>query len=175
MIDGPPRTETDHSTINHGWSIVRPRILHFPQHCHCAGNSPVTGEFPAQMPVTWNFNVFFDVHLNKRLSKQWRGWWFETPSRPLWRQCNELHLFLTNRHVVNAVRYQARQPGKRSKPHELCSLYTTLMFSFSTGLTDLHIIHVYAIGKAGINILRNQLYHLEMVQKIRKRQRRVHI
>ena len=35
----------------------------------CAGNSPVTGEFPAQKPVTRNFDVFFDLHLNKRLSK----------------------------------------------------------------------------------------------------------
>ena len=26
--------------------------------------------------------------LNTRLSKQWWGWWFETPSRPLWRHCN---------------------------------------------------------------------------------------
>ena len=26
--------------------------------------------------------------LNKRLSKQWWGWWFKTPSRPLWRHCN---------------------------------------------------------------------------------------
>ena len=34
LIDGPPRTETDHPTINHGWSIGRTRILHFPQHCH---------------------------------------------------------------------------------------------------------------------------------------------
>ena len=25
---------------------------------------------------------------DKRLSKQWGGWWFETPSRPLWRHCN---------------------------------------------------------------------------------------
>ena len=36
----------------------------------CAGNSPVTGEFPAQRPVTQSFNVFFDLRLNKRLSKQ---------------------------------------------------------------------------------------------------------
>ena len=35
----------------------------------CAGNSPVTGEFPAQRPVTRNFDVFFDLRLNKRLSK----------------------------------------------------------------------------------------------------------
>ena len=34
------------------------------------------------------FDVFFDLRLNKRLSKQWWGWWFETPSRPLWRHCS---------------------------------------------------------------------------------------
>ena len=35
----------------------------------CAGNSPVTGEFSTQRPVTRSFDVFFDLHLNKRLSK----------------------------------------------------------------------------------------------------------
>ena len=46
------------------------------------------GEFPAQRPVTRSFDVFFDLRLNKRLSKQpWR-WWFETSSWSLWRQCN---------------------------------------------------------------------------------------
>ena len=35
----------------------------------CAGNSPVPGEFPAQRPVTRSFDVFFDLHPNKRLSK----------------------------------------------------------------------------------------------------------
>ena len=50
----------------------------------CAGNSPVTGELPAQRPVTRSFDVFFDLRLNKRLSKQSWGWWFETPSRSLW-------------------------------------------------------------------------------------------
>ena len=54
----------------------------------CAGNSPVTGEFPAQRPVARSFDVFFDLRLNKRLSKQLWGWWFETPLRPLWRHCN---------------------------------------------------------------------------------------
>ena len=52
----------------------------------CAGNSPVTGEFPAQRPVT--LDVSCDLRMNKRLSKQLGGWWFETPSRSLWRQCN---------------------------------------------------------------------------------------
>ena len=51
----------------------------------CAGNSPVTSEFPAQRPVTRSFAIFLDLLLNKRLSKQSWGWWFETPSHPLWR------------------------------------------------------------------------------------------
>ena len=61
----------------------------------CAGNSPVTGEFPQQRPVNRSFDVFFALRLNTRLSKQWRGWRFETPSRPLWRHCNdEIVLFI---------------------------------------------------------------------------------
>ena len=54
----------------------------------CAGNSSVPGEFHAQRPVTRSFNVFFDLRLNKRLSKQSWGWGLETLSRPLWRHCN---------------------------------------------------------------------------------------
>ena len=75
---------------------------------HLCGNSLVTGEFPAQRPVTRSFDVFFDLRLNKRLSKQSRGWWFETPSRPLWRRCNDfpklfslrtLTMWLTREHT----------------------------------------------------------------------------
>ena len=47
------------------------------------------GEFPTQRPVTRSFDVYFDLRPNKRLSKQWRGWWFETKSCSLWRHCNE--------------------------------------------------------------------------------------
>ena len=54
----------------------------------CAGKSPVSGEFPAQRPVTRSFDVFFDVRLIKRLSKHSRGWWFGTLSHPLWRHRN---------------------------------------------------------------------------------------
>ena len=55
----------------------------------CAGNSPVTGVFPAQRPLTRSFDVFFNMRLNKRLSKQSWGWWFETPSGSLWCHCND--------------------------------------------------------------------------------------
>ena len=53
-----------------------------------AGNSPVSNEFPEQRPVTRSFDVFFDPGPNQRLSKQSWGWWFETPSCPLWCHCN---------------------------------------------------------------------------------------
>ena len=54
----------------------------------CVGNSPVSGEFPAQRPVTRSFDVFFDLCPNKRLGTQSWGWWFETLSCPLWRHSN---------------------------------------------------------------------------------------
>ena len=40
----------------------------------------------------WYF--FFYLRLNKRLSKQSLGWWFETPSGSLWRQCNDNLFFV---------------------------------------------------------------------------------
>ena len=55
----------------------------------CAGNSPVPGDFPARRPVMQSFDAFFDLRLNKRLSKHSWGCWYETLSRPLWRHCNE--------------------------------------------------------------------------------------
>ena len=55
----------------------------------CAGNSPATGEFPTQRPVTWSFDVFFDLRLYRQLSKQWRIWWFEALPHSLLRHCNE--------------------------------------------------------------------------------------
>ena len=54
----------------------------------CAGihrspvNSPLKGQWRGALMVS------FDLHLNKRLSKQSWCWWVETPSRPLWRHCN---------------------------------------------------------------------------------------
>ena len=58
---------------------------------------------PPQRPVTRGFDVFFDLHLNKRLSKQSRCRWFETPSCSLWRHCNTKWLF------------SFRQPFQRSR------------------------------------------------------------
>ena len=56
----------------------------------CAGNSPVTGEFPDKGNWRRTLMFLFDLLLNKRLSKLSCGLWFETPSRPLWRHCNDI-------------------------------------------------------------------------------------
>ena len=61
----------------------------------CVGNSTVTSDFPSQRPVTRSFHVFFDLCLNKRLSKQSGRRWFETPSRSLWRHSNGDGLVVT--------------------------------------------------------------------------------
>ena len=57
---------------------------HFPR---CWPYVHMCGEFNAQRPVTWSFDISFDLHLNKRLSQQWWGWWFEMSLHPLWRHC----------------------------------------------------------------------------------------
>ena len=71
----------------------------------CAGNSPVTGEFPKQRPVTRSFDVFFDMRLNKQLNKQSWGWWFETPSR---------------RHGIDPIilKYSSDSSSKDRRDHE---------------------------------------------------------
>ena len=33
----------------------------------CEGNLPVTSWFPSQRPVTWSFDIFFDVRVNMAL------------------------------------------------------------------------------------------------------------
>ena len=70
------------------------------------GNSPVTGEFPSQRPVTRNFNIFFDLRPNKRLSKRSGRRWFETPSCWLWCRCN-------------AISYLSHSPSLKSQMYEL--------------------------------------------------------
>ena len=73
--NGRRYADTDHSWWRHHMETFSALLA------ICAGNSPVTGEFPAQRPVTRNFDVFFDLRLNKRLSKQSWGWRLETPWR----------------------------------------------------------------------------------------------
>ena len=78
----------------------------------CAGSSPVTAEFPAQKPMTRSFDVFFDLRLNKRPSKQSWGWWFETSWRSLWHHCN-VYMFTPNSSCSNGrkrICYTSNKP-----------------------------------------------------------------
>ena len=86
----------------------------------CAGNSPVTGESPAQMPVTRSLHVFFHLRLNKQLSKQSWGWWLAVLSRPLWRYCNEM-----NNHRPSAGRVLAAQIR-----HVLFKVFLAIIIAF---------------------------------------------
>ena len=54
----------------------------------CEGNPPVTSGFASQRPVTQSFDIFFDLCLNKWLSKQSQCQWFEMPLCSLWCHCN---------------------------------------------------------------------------------------
>ena len=54
----------------------------------CEVNPPVTGGIALTKASNTELWCFLYLRLNKRLSKQSRRWWFETPSRPLWRHCN---------------------------------------------------------------------------------------
>ena len=107
----------------------------------CAGNSPVTGEFPSQRPVTRSFDVFFDLRLNKRLSKQSRGWRFETQSRPLYRHSNCL-----KQHWIRRI----------NKPHGLLVIAdTTSIIKQTTNyvLTLCSILYIWELDKCSIFVM----------------------
>ena len=125
----------------------------------CAGNSPVTSEFPSQRPVAQSSDVFFDLSVNKQLSKQSWDWWFETPSRSLWRHCN-VHAgcrFDTE----TTLRYRCHQnqvitvkPGDQTKLATFifsCNMFclSPEWFRFCQGTwqviqtNDRHVVHTY--------------------------------
>ena len=109
------------------------------------GEPLATGGFPSQRPVTRGFDVFLDVHLNKRLSKQSRGWWFEMPWRSLWWHCNVI-----------------------LKQAQILKL-TFLLYSVKRHCLELHVLwseeHFFSLNK----ILFNQLYWIPKMQaKINK-------
>ena len=63
---------------------------HFPRYWPFVRGIHAPDGFPSQRPVTRSFGVFFDLCLNKWLSKQLRRRLFEKPLRSLWRHCNIL-------------------------------------------------------------------------------------
>ena len=89
------------------------------------------GEFPTQRPVTRSFDVFFDLRLNKRLCKQQWGWWFETPSWSLWRQCNDLlnfkfdwNMFVYNFSHISPITMKLCTRQDTTSLHESAGLFS---------------------------------------------------
>ena len=124
----------------------------------CVGNSPVTDEFPTQRPVTRSFDVFVDPHLCKRLSKQSRGWWFET----LWRHCNGdacgleevdeigVNNFVDHRVDTGGVPLVCWQIGNEAM-HHLCAGNTCEILlqnrHYLFVLSNIDIVDVFRLGK----------------------------
>ena len=75
------------------WYWSNHTICHWHWHCPDTGWRHKLEHFPRYWPfvrgIHRSFDVFFDLRLNKRLSKQSWGWWYETSSRPLWRHNDE--------------------------------------------------------------------------------------
>ena len=80
--------------------------------------------------MTRSFDVFFDLHLNKRLSKQSWCWWFETLSRLIWRHCNEHDTFdrwpLPARHYLSIFKIRGTTKLAESISSELIRWNTTI-------------------------------------------------
>ena len=119
----------------------------------CAGNSPVTGEFLAQRPVTQNFDVFFDLRLNKRLSKS-RGWWFETPSGSSWRHCNEFWKGF-NPYPSKMVKYNRTKcikPKQKRKYHCIKLAKNSVFVQFSLLKSLKNLCQIIAANSCGNSI-----------------------
>ena len=76
-----------------------------------------TGEFPAQRPVMWSFDVF--LRLNKQLSELSWGWWFEMPLHSLWCHCNV--------HQISLWLDQSSKNYNNDNFHQICNLYQNII------------------------------------------------
>ena len=135
---------------------------------HLCGNSPVTGELPSQRPVTRSFDVFFDLRINKRLSKQSWGWWFGTPSRPLWRPCNDIAKcwnanYWSTRDLVRNAHFLTWSRVISNSHFRFCNNITRLAFHiehFHASITWWHDNNDYSVADAGI--LASPIFHLTL-------------
>ena len=85
-----------------------------------AGNSPVPG--PTQRPVTRSFHVFFDLRLNKWLSKQSWGWWFDTLFRSLWRHRNGNFITVWKVRIIHLLTSHVFEPWH----NRFCAIHYTM-------------------------------------------------
>ena len=89
------------------WKLF-PRYWPFARWIH---RSPVNSPHKGQGHGALMFSLIW-AWMNKPLSKQLWGWWFETPSRSLWRHCNDV--FHQNRPYLHVLVVSTGQPLIRS-------------------------------------------------------------
>ena len=114
----------------------------------CAG----PGEFPTQRPVTWSFDVFFDLPLNKRLSKQSWGWWFETLSHLLWRHRNDTSSSLCRW----CIWYFGILSKRVAVPRKLFDLFSLIRLM---GFVDEAVISASVVYHYHCSAMCNRFYH----------------
>ena len=123
------------------WIVSWDRIMEkfFALLALCVENSPATGGFPAQRPVTRNFDVPYDLCLNKWVSKQSWGWWFETRSRSLWCHCN-----------VNQRNVFWKVAGKYMLAFSLIQWHMIIMCMFT--ISTIHGIYLFKVSHFGYDM-----------------------
>ena len=106
---------------------------------------PLCEEFTCHrwIPLTKASDVelwgFFICALNKRLSKQWHGWWFETPSCSLWCQCNVCAYFRSHLWIQTGVLIRI-SPNWGKICYDLCDL-DLWPLTFRMDVTFVHFVH----------------------------------
>ena len=81
-------TRIDRKKIGINWPVTWWRHYMKPLSVTLVHCPPITGGFPWQRASNSGLDVFFEVGLNKRLSKHSNCRWFETPLGSLWRHFN---------------------------------------------------------------------------------------
>ena len=94
------------------------------------------GEFPTQRPVMRSFDVFFELRLNKHLSKQPWGWWFETP---LWGHAASIFNSLWPSNAICWYRFRSTMAHVMACRLKAPSHYWTNVDLSSMVFSDIHL------------------------------------
>ena len=121
----------------------------------CEGNPLATSGFPSYRPVTRSFDLFFDLYLNKRLSKQSRHRWFEMSSRSLWCYCNGMmavdHVIRGMQFVIcktplgDLAKYSSKHNNKNMNLKNLAQ-YRTILYGITLQIWVYKTHHVLTIN-----------------------------
>ena len=83
--------------------------------------------------------IFFYLRLNKRLSKQWWGWWFETPSFPLWRHSNDDQLLYSPCFQSHLQSVCAPDHGELLPPLDKCFCHIQTVQNYASRIPNIQL------------------------------------